>query len=78
MKIDAAAEQIAVFYHGLPADTDILICQCEFGQSRSAAVAAAIMEYKAKKGIEVFSNDKYYPNKLVFRKVLNALKKQYR
>lgn len=78
VKIDAAAEQIAVFYHGLPADTDILICQCEFGQSRSAAVAAAIMEYKAKKGIEVFSNDKYYPNKLVFRKVLNALKGQHR
>ena len=73
-RIDDAAKQIAQFYLGLPADTDILICQCEFGQSRSAAVAAAIIEYKAKKGIDVFLNDKYCPNKLVFKKVLNALK----
>lgn len=51
-----------------------MICQCEHGQSRSAAVAAAIMEFRSRRGITVFAHDSYYPNKVVFRKVLEALK----
>ncbi len=74
MITDDIAKRIAEFYYGLPADIDMLICQCEYGQSRSAAVGAAILEFKSKKGIDIFSNDKYCPNKLVFRKVLKALK----
>ena len=70
---DEQANQIADFYHNIASKTKILICQCEHGQSRSAAIAAAILEYRSKKGIEVFANDKYYPNKYVFRKILNAL-----
>ena len=31
--------------------------------------------YKYKKGIKVFADDRYYHNKVVFRKTLNALKK---
>ena len=67
------AKQIADFYISIENKVNVIICQCEHGQSRSAAIAAAIMEYRSKKGIEVFSNDNYYPNKVVFRKVLNAL-----
>lgn len=71
---DAQAEQVASFYHSHQDAIETLICQCEHGQSRSAAVAAAIMEYRNKSGIKVFAHDSYYPNKVVFRKVLAALK----
>lgn len=51
-----------------------IICQCEYGQSRSAACAAAIKEYYDKNGIEVFADYRYYPNQLIFNKLLFALK----
>lgn len=53
-----------------------IICQCEYGQSRSAACAAAIKEYFDGNGIEVFADYRYYPNQLIFNKVLNALKER--
>ena len=53
-----------------------LICQCEHGQSRSAAVASAILEFKSRRGIQIFADDRYYTNKVVFRRVLEALKDQ--
>jgi len=55
------------------ADMDI-ICQCDYGQSRSAACAAAILEYYERTGISVFADYRYYPNQLVFNKVLDALR----
>ena len=71
---DEQALQIAEFYKIIAGKVHCLICQCEHGQSRSAAVAAAFLEYWHKSGIRVFSDDNYYPNKYVFRKVLKALK----
>ena len=50
-----------------------IICQCEYRQSRSAA-CAAIKEYYDKSGIEIFTDYRYYPNQLVFNKLLCALK----
>lgn len=50
-----------------------IICQCEYGQSRSAACAAAILEYFEKNGISVFRDYRYYPNQLIFNKVYDAL-----
>jgi predicted protein tyrosine phosphatase len=73
MFTDTQANQIAEFYLSIKDKAEVLICQCEHGQSRSAAVAAAIMEYRSKSGIDVFAADGYYPNKRVFRKVLKAL-----
>ncbi|MBQ8882313.1 MAG: hypothetical protein IJY70_02855, partial [Clostridia bacterium] len=67
------AKQIANFYFSIEHNAKILICQCEHGQSRSAAIAAAIMQYRSKNGIDIFSHDKYYPNKYVFRKMLRYL-----
>ena len=52
-----------------------IICQCEYGMSRSAGCAAAILEYYQHSGITVFADDRYCPNKAVFRKLLAALKK---
>ena len=70
----AQAEAIADFYFRIKDDAARLICQCEHGQSRSAAVAAAILEYRSHSGITVFAHDCYYPNKVVFRRVLSALR----
>lgn len=71
---DEQARQVAEFYHRVKGNVDTLICQCEYGQSRSAGVAAAIIEFTTGKGIRVFVDDRYFPNKFVFRKVFNALK----
>lgn len=67
-------DQIVCFYNTVKDSADLLICQCEHGQSRSAAIAAAIIEYETKSGISIFANDWYYPNKSLFRKILNRLK----
>ncbi|MBE6911028.1 MAG: hypothetical protein E7473_00710 [Ruminococcaceae bacterium] len=60
----------------ISADRDGLdiICQCEYGQSRSAACAAAIKEFFSHTGIEIFADYRYYPNQLIFNKLLYALK----
>lgn len=52
-----------------------IICQCEYGQSRSAACAAAILEFYEQNGISIFADYRYYPNQLIFNKVLDALRK---
>lgn len=51
-----------------------ILCQCEYGQSRSAACAAAIKEFFDQRGIEIFADYRYYPNQLIFNKLLAALK----
>lgn len=50
-----------------------ILCQCEYGQSRSAACAAAILEHFYGNGISIFADYRYYPNQLVFHKVFDAL-----
>lgn len=52
-----------------------IICQCEYGQSRSAACAAAILEYYNNNGISIFADYRYYPNQIIFNKVLDSLNK---
>lgn len=51
-----------------------IICQCQYGQSRSAACAAAIEEYYNKNGISIFTDYRYYPNQVVYNKIYDALK----
>ena len=50
-----------------------IICQCDYGVSRSAGLAAAIMEHYKHEGIKVFADYRYTPNQFVFNKVLAAL-----
>ena len=76
MLSEEQANKIAFFYETNKDNISTLICQCEHGQSRSAAVAAAILEFRSRKGVKIFADDRYYPNKVVFRKMLNALKMQ--
>lgn len=50
-----------------------IICQCEMGMSRSAACAAAILEYFCGNGISIFADKRYSPNRVVFQKLYCAL-----
>ena len=69
------ADQIAEFVFCCKEHIDTLICQCRWGHSRSAAVAAALREYFFHEGMEIFSDEGYYPNLYVFRETLKALKR---
>ena len=50
-----------------------IICQCDFGQSRSAGCAAAILEHFYSSGKTIFEDRKYFPNQMIFAEVLQAL-----
>ena len=69
------AEELARFILDAKAEGLDFICQCEYGQSRSAGCGAAILEYFYKTGISVFADYRYYPNQMVFNKVFDALKR---
>ena len=58
--------QIINFYNEIKDKAELLICQCEHGQSRSAAIAAAFSEYEYGTGIEIFSNTVYKRRSSVF------------
>lgn len=73
MLSNTQTQQMADFILGLK-NKGTLICQCEYGESRSAGVAAAVMEYYYRKGINVFADARYYPNKHVYRKLLGSLR----
>lgn len=72
----AMAEKIAEFVYRHKDEAKLFICQCEYGQSRSAAVAAAIAEHFDENGIRIFADERYYPNKIVFALTMQALKRQ--
>lgn len=67
---------LAVYIHQAYKDGLDIICQCEYGESRSSACAAAILEHYYHNGISVFADYRYYPNQLVFNKVKDALDKE--
>lgn len=68
-------DELAVFICDAVKDGLGIICQCDYGQSRSAACAAAILERFERNGISIFADYRYYPNQLVFNKVLEALRR---
>lgn len=67
------ASDLAEFIYAAKADGLDIICQCEYGESRSSACAAAILEHFYKTGISIFADYKYYPNQVVYHKVSDAL-----
>ena len=67
------ADALAEFIYKAKEDGLDIICQCEYGQSRSAGCAAAILQHFSKNGIDVFTDYRYYPNQLVYHKVFDAL-----
>lgn len=69
------SDALAAFIYEAKAEDRHLICQCDYGQSRSAACAAAILQHFEGRGIDVFADYRYYPNQLVYHKVFDALQK---
>ena len=68
------AEMLAQFIKEAVVQDMSIICQCEYGQSRSAACMAAILEVFEGNGISIFSDYRYYPNKLIYNKLYVKLK----
>ena len=71
----AQADDIANFIREAKANNLDIICQCDYGQSRSAACAAAILQHFERRGIDIFADYRYYPNQLVYHKIFDALEK---
>lgn len=69
------ADELAAFILQAEKDGLSIICQCEYGQSRSAACAAAIRQHFHKDGIEIFADYRYYPNQMIYHKVFEALER---
>ena len=67
------APELAEYINKAFRDGKDIICQCEYGQSRSAGCAAAIMEHFYRRGIDIFTDYKYYPNQVVYHKVFDVL-----
>jgi predicted protein tyrosine phosphatase len=53
-------------------DVAVIICQCEAGISRSAGVASALIKRYGMDESEIFTNGRYIPNLLVYKKLLKA------
>ena len=69
------AGELALFIRNAYEEGLDIICQCDYGQSRSAACAAAILQYFEGRGIDIFADYRYYPNQLVYHKIFDALKR---
>ena len=70
------AIEIAEFVLRIKWSVKRVIVHCEFGQSRSAGVAAAISVFLEGHDNGIFFNRRYYPNRTCYRYVLNALRKK--
>ena len=69
----AQADDLANFIREAKANNLDIICQCDYGQSRSAACAAAILQHFERRGIDIFADYRYYPNQLVYHKIFDSL-----
>ena len=69
------ADKLAQYIKQARKDGLDILCQCEYGQSRSSACAAAILQHFEKRGIDIFADYRYYPNQLVYHKIFDALER---
>lgn len=67
------ADDLARFIYDAYNSGRDIVCQCDYGQGRSAGCAAAIAEHFYKSGIEIFADFSRCPNKLIYHKVIDAL-----
>ncbi len=66
------AEQIVSFISRTQANDDIFIC-CDSGESRSSALAAALILYKGEDDLYIWQSTEYHPNRLVFKVMCQTL-----
>lgn len=69
------AKQIAEFLVKNVKEGKDIICQCDYGISRSAGLAAAVLQKWCRKGIDVFADYRFTPNQFVYKLVLKELDK---
>lgn len=74
-KILPEANIIAKYIHQKIIEGKDIICQCDYGVSRSAGCAAAILQMYGHHGIQIFADYRYSPNQFVYNKVLKELRK---
>ena len=67
------AKRYASFVQSLPDDTEIIVCACNAGESRSAALCAALCEYYNIDSAWIWDSPHYHPNMLVFDKFTRML-----
>lgn len=67
------ADELAQFIREAITSNREIICQCEYGQGRSAGCAAAILEAVYNKGIKIFSDYRYFPNKVIYHKLVEKI-----
>ena len=67
------AAKIAKYIKELPAQLDTLFVCCDSGESRSTAMAAAIMRFHGLDELRVWKNPHYHPNALVYALLSEAL-----
>lgn len=72
-KLLPEAKDIAIFVNQAIKEGKDIICQCDYGISRSAGLAAAILQRYAHRGLDVFADYRYTPNQFVYNKVYKAL-----
>ena len=61
------AMKIADYIMNLPKQLDTLFVCCDSGESRSTAMAAAIMRYNGMDEMKIWRNSHYHPNPLVYK-----------
>ena len=66
------ARQIVRFVDELPQHVQALYVTCDSGESRSAAIAAAVLSGSGQSDMIIWKNPKYRPNSLVYRYVREA------
>ena len=69
------AEQVVDFV-GKNKTSPLIICQCEAGISRSGAMAAAVVWYLTGNDSQVWDNRYLYPNRHIYRLLVNEFKKR--
>ena len=60
------AELILEFFRSLPDGADLFVC-CDAGESRSAAVAAALMRAQGESDEAIWASGDYVPNPYVYK-----------
>jgi len=70
---EVQAKRYASFVQSLPGDTEIIVCACNAGESRSAALCAALCEYFEVDSTWIWDSPHYHPNMLVFDMFTQAL-----
>lgn len=70
---DVDANNIVNFVKKWYDKCEIIIINCEVGQSRSAGICAAIMNYFEGNDQSIFNNPNYTPNMTCYKKILNIL-----